>query len=120
MTTDFNSPMLNECIPCNISYTENTCPKCSASEAEHERVLRLAKAVGFITNRMGGIHTRMKREYITTEIATLIELTRAEALEEAAVIAWNHYMDTCKKKGISPVTFQDYCAASAIRAIKDK
>ena len=88
------------------------------TETEHERVLRL-------TN-IAGISVVGKEMILATKISSvqnlinLINLVRTEALEEAAVIAWNHYMDTCKKKGISPVTFQDYCAASAIRAIKDK
>lgn len=35
--------------------------------------------------------------------------------ERAAVIAWNHYMDTCKKQGIAPASMEHWIASAAIR-----
>jgi len=41
-------------------------------------------------------------------------------LEDAAVAAWMHYMDTCKKHGHGPDVerIRDFCAADAIRKLK--
>lgn len=38
-----------------------------------------------------------------------------DVLEQAAVIAWNHYMDTCSANRVPPAAFQGWLAAGAIR-----
>ena len=42
-----------------------------------------------------------------------------DLLEEAAITAWNHYMDACKKAAINPSTKEQFLAASAIRKLKE-
>ncbi len=51
------------------------------------------------------------------ELRKFAALVRQDALEEAAVRSWSHYMDTCKKAGFSPVWFDKFIAADAIRAL---
>ena len=38
-----------------------------------------------------------------------------DEVEKCAVVAWAHFMDTCRKKRISPADWGDWCAADAIR-----
>ena len=53
-------------------------------------------------------------------MAYIGDLLAAER-ESAAVTAWSHYMDTCKRKGLSPAgEWQEWNAAAAIRALKGK
>ena len=35
--------------------------------------------------------------------------------EHCAVVAWNHFMDACKLRGLAPHHVQHWCAATAIR-----
>ena len=42
---------------------------------------------------------------------------REQALEEAAVCAWSHYMDTCKANNIAPASSERWLA-SKIRSLK--
>lgn len=35
--------------------------------------------------------------------------------ERCAVVAWNHFMEVCKKFGLAPANFEHWCASSAIR-----
>lgn len=39
----------------------------------------------------------------------------AQQRERDAVIAWNHYMDTCRKRILPPSAVEYWCAATAIR-----
>ena len=39
----------------------------------------------------------------------------AECREFYAVTAWNHYMETCKKRGVSPAEHGHWSSAGAIR-----
>ena len=53
------------------------------------------------------------------------EITRlraelAECREKCAAEAWVHYMDVCKKRGVSPDTLYHWCAADAIRTATRK
>ena len=48
-----------------------------------------------------------------------IEVARV-VLEAAAVTAWTHYMDACKKRKIAPANFEEWLAATAIRALEIK
>ena len=48
------------------------------------------------------------------------QAARREALELAAVTAWNHYMDAARKSFTSASTMESWCAASAIRALITK
>jgi hypothetical protein len=41
-------------------------------------------------------------------------------LEDAAVAAWSHYMDTCYKRNIGPANQDWWCATKAIRELKGK
>ncbi|ASJ79236.1 hypothetical protein P26059A_0084 [Curvibacter phage P26059A] len=43
-----------------------------------------------------------------------------DLLEAAAITAWNHYMDACKKAAINPSTKEQFLAASAIQKLKEK
>jgi len=43
------------------------------------------------------------------EAATLAER------ERCAVVAWAHYMDTCKKKSIAPAIYEEWLCAETIR-----
>lgn len=45
------------------------------------------------------------------------EACRKQALEEAAVAAWDHYMDTCKKRGLPAATQDHWMACDAIRSL---
>lgn len=38
-----------------------------------------------------------------------------ELIEKCAIVAWNHYMDTCKQNNISPANAQIWCVAEDIR-----
>ena len=38
-----------------------------------------------------------------------------DEVEKCAVVAWAHFMDTCRKKRVSPADWGDWCAADAIR-----
>ena len=38
-----------------------------------------------------------------------------DEVEKCAVVAWAHFMDTCRKKRISPADWGDWCSANAIR-----
>lgn len=49
-------------------------------------------------------------------VESLLAQARAEAFEECAITAWNHYMDACKQKGYAPAIWQNWNAAAAIRA----
>jgi hypothetical protein len=42
-----------------------------------------------------------------------------DALEKAASVAWCHYMDACKKYLVHPANYNEFSAASAIRATMD-
>ena len=46
-----------------------------------------------------------------------LEVAKA-VLEAAAVTAWTHYMDICKKRKIAPANFEEWLSASAIRNLK--
>lgn len=48
------------------------------------------------------------------------EAGRRKGLEEAAVAAWSHYMDTCRKFATGPDVVPDWCAAKAIRELTNK
>lgn len=39
----------------------------------------------------------------------------AQERERCAVVAWTHYMDTCRKFRFAPAMWNSWCAASAIR-----
>ena len=39
----------------------------------------------------------------------------AEERERCAVKAWMHYMDTCKRNGIGPDVYPQWCCAAALR-----
>lgn len=41
-----------------------------------------------------------------------------EAIEKAAEISWMHFMDACKKQGVSPASKDDFLAACSIRTLK--
>ena len=43
---------------------------------------------------------------------------REQALEEAAVCAGIHYMDTCKSKNIAPASNEQWLVSEKIRSIK--
>ncbi len=51
-------------------------------------------------------------------IDLVIEKIIESTIEKCAVVAWNHYMDVCKKNNISPATFNEWCASSKIRELK--
>ena len=57
--------------------------------------------------------------YAETLRARDIEVAKA-VLEAAAVTAWTHYMNTCKKRKIAPANFEEWLAAGAIRALEIK
>lgn len=38
-----------------------------------------------------------------------------DEVEKCAVVAWAHFMDTCRKKRVSPADWGDWCSANAIR-----
>lgn len=46
-----------------------------------------------------------------------LEVARV-VLEAAAVTAWTHYMDTCKKRGIAPADCEHWLVATPIRALE--
>jgi hypothetical protein len=57
------------------------------------------------------------------ELRDALEKTKHEKvllIEKAAVIAWNVYMDTCKKNGIGPAGWEHWCSANEIRKLKDE
>lgn len=39
----------------------------------------------------------------------------ADERERCASVAWAHYMDTCRRKGIGPDVLPDWCCAAALR-----
>lgn len=53
------------------------------------------------------------------KIELLIKLVRNAALEEAAIAAWNHYMDTCNKNKIAPASQERWLASQPIRNLKE-
>lgn len=44
------------------------------------------------------------------------EAIRSQERERCATIAWSHYMDTCRKQGISPANASQWLASTAIRS----
>jgi hypothetical protein len=58
------------------------------------------------------------RKHLSAEVERLTQ-ERDQLIERCAVAAWMHHMDTARKHGVSPAVHQDYCAASAIRALKE-
>jgi len=54
------------------------------------------------------------------EVIAELEANAKRERERCAVEAWNHYMDTCKKTGRSPAMWHEWCAADAIRAMKEQ
>ena len=57
------------------------------------------------------------------ELEDALEKTKHEKMvliEKAATIAWNVYMDTCKKNGVSPASYEHWCSAREIRELKDE
>ena len=57
------------------------------------------------------------------ELEDALEKTKHEKavlIERAAAIAWNVYMDTCKKNGVNPASYEHWCSASEIRELKDE
>jgi hypothetical protein len=44
----------------------------------------------------------------------------AEERERCAVKAWTHYMDTCKRNGIGPDVYPQWCCAAALRSGIDR
>ena len=55
---------------------------------------------------------------IPTDSTQILDEVRRAEREKCANAAWNHYIDQCKKSGISPTVFEGWCAASAIRAME--
>lgn len=53
------------------------------------------------------------------ELEMLLIVQKEHLLETAATVAWNVYMDTCKKNGIGPAGWEHWCAASKIRELKN-
>ena len=64
---------------------------------------------------LGNIRAQDAIEAIETLRAEL-----AECREKCAAEAWVHYMDVCKKRGVSPDTLYHWCAADAIRTATRK
>ena len=75
-----------------------------------DRILELAAKADLITSA-GIVHYAY-----ADRLERFAALVRRDALEEAAVCSWSHYMETCKKAGFSPASFDKFIAADAIRA----
>ena len=80
---------------------------------------------GFVLVNRGTIESAMQhvpyRGEVWQELNAAILALRPERVpmtdevEKCAVVAWAHFMDTCRKKRISPADWGDWCAADAIR-----
>ena len=44
-----------------------------------------------------------------------LEKKNEQLAEKCAILAWNHFMETCKKKGIPPTNQEEWCASQHIR-----
>jgi hypothetical protein len=52
------------------------------------------------------------------ELETFAKLVANYKLEEAAITAWSHYMDTCKSRKLPPASFEHFISSSKIRSLK--
>ena len=57
-------------------------------------------------------------EFVQDMVRRIATLVRNATLEEAAIVAWNHYMDTCKQRKIPAAQHDHFIAATAIRNLK--
>jgi len=48
------------------------------------------------------------------------EHAQREAYEKAAITAWNHFMDRCNYSNCHPADEGPWCAATAIRKLKEE
>ncbi len=51
-------------------------------------------------------------------LQTFAKLVANYKLEEAAITAWFHYMDTCKSRKLPPASFEHFISSSKIRDLK--
>ena len=70
------------------------------------------------------ITTKIHRAYAGRQISfpkkLYTEDQMKELVEKCAIVAWNHYMDTCKQNNISPANAQIWCVADDIRKNMEK
>ena len=64
----------------------------------------------------GGTPSDFSKRF-TAEILALRpeRVPMTDEVEKCAVVAWAHFMDTCRKKRVSPADWGDWCSANAIR-----
>lgn len=81
----------------------------------NEEAVRLAEKYGAIVL---GVYPEKDVEIIffVAQLSSLIAEVRRKAMEECAITAWNHFMETCKSRGLSPADSDHFCAAGTIRA----
>ena len=61
-------------------------------------------------------HEHLMRAYALQILALRPErVPMTDEVEKCAVVAWAHFMDTCRKKRVSPADWGDWCSANAIR-----
>lgn len=66
------------------------------------------------------LHWEPQAWHITWDAVPLYDKAALDAAvaaerERCAVVAWTHYMDTCKKHGRAPSMWHEWCAADVIR-----
>ena len=61
---------------------------------------------------------RLGLEAVSVALKKYGQACRDQALEEAAVCAWSHYMDTCKSNNIAPASCERWLTSEKIRSLK--
>ena len=84
-------------------------------DARSARTALLDYVRGVMAERDALIHDNERSIYGDTREAAGYARGLAEERERCAVKAWMHYMDTCKRNGIGPDVYPQWCCAAALR-----